>query len=224
MVITFDGTTSSGKSSIAKELGKQTNICFVSTGYIYRAITKKCLNLGVSHEDDEKIKFVIQTTSLDYHNDKDKTIIKVDGLIQTLQDLKSPEVSNKTPLYASKEYVREYVREIQKSLANKNEDIIVEGRDIGSVVFPGADFKFYVDADLKTRAERRFVDYINQGKNVTLEQVIKDVQERDNQDQHRTQSPLIMTSDAILIDTSDKTVSECVNQIKNIINDRINEK
>ena len=224
MIITFDGTSSSGKSTIAKELGKQNNICFISTGYIYRAITKKCLNLGVSHEDDDKIKFIIETTTLDYYNDRDKTIIKVDGLIQTPQDLKSPEVSNATPLYASKEFVREFVRHIQKNLAKQNPDIIIEGRDIGSIVFPEADFKFYVDADLKTRAERRFLDYVSHGKDVTLEQVIKDVKERDNQDQHRKHSPLIMTSDAILIDTSNKSVKECVNEVQRIINNKINEK
>ena len=170
MVITFDGTNSSGKSTLAKELAKQTGICFVSTGLIYRAITKKCLNLNISHEEDDKIKFVLETTTLDYTQEKDKNIIKVDGLIQNPNELKSPEVSNKTPLYASKDFVREYVRTIQKSLAEKNQNIIVEGRDVGSVVFPNADFKFYVDADLKTRAERRFIDYVNQGKKVPLEQ------------------------------------------------------
>lgn len=220
MIITFDGTTGGGKSTIAKALSKQTGICFVSTGSIYRAITNKFLNLGITPDDEEKIKFILDTTSLEYLHNKDKNIVKVDGLIQQDKDIRSPEVSNATPLYACKDFVREYVRDIQKSLANQYDDIIVEGRDIGSVVFPNADFKFYVDADLKTRAERRFMDYIKQGKNVTLEQVIKDVQERDNQDRHREHSPLIMTSDSILIDTTDLTVQECVDKITNIIQEK----
>lgn len=224
MIIAIDGTTSSGKSSIAKELSKQTKICSVTTGSIYRAITKKCLNLGINPEDDEKIKFLLETTDLDYSFDKDKTIIKVDGLVQLPQDLASPEVSNLTPKIACKEIVRKFVRAIQKSLAEKNTDIIFEGRDIGSVVFPNADFKFYIDADLKTRAERRFIDYVNHGKEVTLDQVMKDVLARDEQDQHRDLSPLIMSSDSILIDTTEKTVLECVNKMKSIIQENTSEK
>jgi len=224
MIITFDGTTSSGKSSIAKELSKKMGICFVSTGLIYRAITKKCLNLGISPEEDERIKFVLETTNLDYIYEKEKTTILVDGLIQQPADLRSPIVSNSTPLYACKSFVREYVRSIQKTIANKNEDVIVEGRDIGSVVFPEADFKFYVDADLKTRAERRFLDYVTQGKTITLDQVVKDVQLRDNQDQHREHSPLIMTSDCILIDTTNLTLEESVQKVQSIISERTQEK
>ncbi len=224
MIITFDGTTSSGKSTIAKTLAKQTGICYVTTGLIYRAITKKCLNLDVQPDNDEKIKFILDTTTIEYIQDKDKGYIKLDGLVQSPNELASPEVSKMTPKYACKEFVREHVRDIQKDLAKNNEDIIVEGRDIGSVVFPNADFKFYVDADLKTRAERRFIDYIKQGKNITLDQVIKDVQARDEQDQHRQHSPLIMTSDCILIDTTTLSVQECVDKIKSIIQEKTMEK
>ena len=224
MIITFDGTSASGKSSIAKTLAQQTNMCFISTGLLYRAITKKFLNLGISPNDDEKIKFVLETTNIEYIQNKENNIIKVDGLIQNPKELKSPEVSNATPLYASKEFVRAYIRTIQNMIAKQNKNIIMEGRDIGSVVFPNADFKFYIDADLITRAERRFIDYSNQGKNVTLEQVIKDIQERDNQDQHRKHSPLVLSHNSILIDTTDLTLQESVNKIKNMIEEKLNEK
>ena len=220
MIITFDGTTSSGKSSIAKELSIQTKICYVSTGAIYRAITKKCLNLGVSPEDNEKLKFILETTDLEYYQEKDKTVIKVDGLVQSPKELHSPEVSNSTPLYASKDFVRVYVRNIQRMLANKNENIIVEGRDIGSVVFPEADFKFFVDADLRARAERRFMDYMEQGKTINLSQVVQDIKERDSQDREREHSPLVMTQDAILIDTTNLTIQESVAKIKKIIDEK----
>ena len=224
MIITIDGTASSGKSSIAKELSKQTKIFFVSTGAIYRALTNKCLSLGVSSEDTEKLKFILETTDLEYYQEKDKTVLKVDGLVKSAKELHSPEVSNATAQYATKDFVRAYVRNIQRTLAAKNEDVIVEGRDIGSVVFPDADFKFFVDADLKVRAERRFLDYVEQGKVVPLSQVIKDVQERDNQDREREHSPLVMTQDAILIDTTNLTLQESVTKIKNIINEKDNSK
>ena len=220
MIITFDGTTSSGKSSIAKELSKQTKICYVSTGSIYRALTRKCLNLGVAPDDNEKLKFLLETTNLEYYQEKDKNVIKVDGLIQSPKELHSPEVSNATPLYASKDFVRAYVRGIQKFLAKQNTDIIVEGRDIGSVVFPDADFKFFVDADLQTRAERRFLDYVEQDKVVPLSQVIKDIEERDNQDREREHSPLVMTQDAIFIDTTNLTLQESVDKIRKIIDEK----
>jgi len=224
MIIAIDGTTSSGKSTIAKELSKQMKICYVSTGSIYRAITLKCLNFGVDYNDNERLLTILKTTDIEYTFEKENTIIKVDGLIQQKNDLASPEVSSLTPKIACKDFVREYVRQIQLKLAKENPDIIIEGRDIGSVVFPNADFKFYIDADLKTRAERRFMDYIKQGKTVTLKQVIEDVQARDEQDQHRDLSPLIMTSDSILIDTTEHSVQECVKTMRNIINERINER
>ena len=218
MIIAIDGTTSSGKSSITKELAKQTKICHINTGLIYRAITKKCLNLNISQNDDDNIKFLLETTNLEYSYDKEKITIKIDGLIQCHKDLTSPEVSNLTPEIAQKDFVREYVRNIQKQLAKINPSVIVEGRDIGSVVFPNADYKFYIDADINTRAERRYKDYLNQGKNITKEQVVKDIINRDNEDQNREHSPLIMTSDSILIDTTNLTIQESVDQIKKIIN------
>jgi len=220
MIIAIDGTSSSGKSSIARALGKKLNITTLGTGSIYRAIALKMLNLNISENDDIRIKEMLETTNIESFNYNGETTIKVDGLTQPKDVLSSHEVSVFTPLISCKDYVREYVRSYQRKLAEENKDIIIEGRDIGSVVFPSADYKFFIDADIKARASRRLNDYVNQGKIYTLKDVIEEIQERDNKDRQRHISPLIMTSDSILIDTSDISINQSVDKIISYINER----
>ena len=220
MIIAIDGTTSSGKTSISKALGAKLNCPTINTGSIYRAIAYKTTLLNIQPENEELIKTMLNSTIIEVSFVAGNNYIKIDGLFPTQNDLSSPEISNLTPKIANKPFVREFVRKIQKQLANDNNNIIVEGRDIGSVVFPNADFKFYIDADIETRAKRRLKDYISQGKNYSLQQVVDDVLKRDNQDQYRDNSPLIMTSDSILIDTTDLTIEQCVKKLISIIEEK----
>ena len=218
MVIAIDGTSSSGKTSIARELSKYLDIPMLGTGLIYRAIALKLYNINIDKNDDEAIKQILETTSIRTEYDQGKCKVFLDGLEAPDFVLHAPHISVYTPTIATNPIIREFVKNIQRQEAENHVNLIVEGRDIGSVVFPDADFKFYIDADIKTRAERRLQDYISQGKNLTLEEVIKEIERRDDQDRNREISPLIMTSDAHLIDSSSMPISKCVELMADIIN------
>ncbi len=220
MIIAIDGTSASGKSSIAKALGARLGFAVVGTGSIYRAITLKLLNLNIKANEDERIQQIINTTHIEVDSINGATIINVDDIEQKKAELNSREVSNFSPLIAMKPYIREFVRKIQRSQAEIHENIIVEGRDIGSVVFPNADLKFFIDADITTRAQRRQSEYLEKGKNYSLDAIVKELSLRDQEDREREISPLVMTSDSIIFDTSRLSIEECVDQIVNIINDR----
>lgn len=219
MIIAIDGTSSSGKSSISKELGKKLNIPVLGTGLIYRAVAKKLFGLTSIKGNDKALNEILALTTITTQYEGDKCQIIMDGLEEPDFILHSPDISKFTPVIAVNPIIREFVRKIQHQEAKIHKNIIVEGRDIGSVVFPNADFKFFIDADIKTRAERRLNDYINQGRNdQTLEMVINEIEHRDEQDRNREISPLIMTSDAHIIDSSNTSIIKCVNQMIEIIN------
>ena len=220
MIIAIDGTASSGKSTISRELGRKLGICVLGTGSIYRAITLKTLNLSINAADDESLAQMLETTKIECRFENGVTTIIVDGIAQQKDQLNSPEVSNTVAHISCKPFVREYVRKIQKQLASEHSDIIVEGRDIGSVVFPSAEVKLFIDADVVTRAKRRYEDYVNQGKKVNLNKVIEDIKLRDDEDRRREVSPLIMTSESILVDTSSSTVEESTDKIINIMKEK----
>lgn len=219
MIIAIDGTSSSGKSSIAKELGRRLDIHVLGTGSLYRAVALKMINLSIEIKDDELIKTMLSTTNIESHFEKGKISISIDGISVPLSSLNSQEVSALSAEVAQKPYVREFVRSIQHSEAEKHQHIIVEGRDIGSVVFPNADIKLYIDADIMTRAKRKQATYLEGGEVVPLNEVARQLEQRDKEDRERNISPLIMTSTSIFIDTSNETLDESVNKIINIISD-----
>ena len=213
MIIAIDGTASSGKSTASKELSKTLHIPMLTTGSIYRAITLKVLNNKIDYADDDKLKDMLKRTKIKSEYTGDGTAIFVDGIFYPKDQLGSPIVSNTTPLIACKPFVREFVRKIQRSAAKASRDIIVEGRDIGTVVFPNADFKFFIDASLEERANRRMAEYQQTNPNITLEEVIKDLDKRDKEDENRETSPLVKANDAIVIDTTHTTAKQAVEMI-----------
>ena len=209
MIIAFDGTSGSGKSTIAKKVAKELNFGFFSAGDLYRAITVKTLNLHINENEDDKLQYMIDNTNIIYTYNGTKNIMLVDG-INVYDKLHTEEVSNFVSKISCKPYIREFVRKLQKQTSLHNENIVMEGRDIGSVIFPEADFKIYVDCKVEERARRRFAEYQANGEDTTLEQVIKDLKDRDYKDMHREISPLVMCSNAFLIDTSLTPTDECI--------------
>lgn len=209
MIIAIDGTSGSGKSTLAKELAKQLNFGFFSAGALYRAITLKTLNLHISPDDDEKLQYLAENTEIIYTYDGTKNVMVMDGMTVT-DSLHTEEVSERVAQIACKPYIRAFVRELQKQTAVHNENIVMEGRDIGSIIFPNADLKIYVDCKVEERAKRRFAQYQANGEKITLSQVTDSLKERDYQDMHREISPLVMCENAFLIDTSLTPTDECV--------------
>lgn len=220
MIIAIDGTASSGKTSAAKELSKRLDVPLLPTGLIYRAITLKAINENIVPENQSGLSKMLESTTIEtVYMDKSVSVY-LDKLPVSYELLKSEKVSENVAKYACIPFVREFVRKIQRQQADWHKNIIVEGRDIGSIVFPNADIKFFVDADLETRAIRRQKEFLNAGENMSLEQVKEAIIERDEADRKRMISPLIMTSDAILIDTSNMNVM----QVVDLMIEKINQK
>jgi len=209
MIIAIDGTSGSGKSTLAKRLAKKLNFGFFSAGSLYRTITLKALNLHIRDDEDDKLHYMIEHTEIIYSYDGEKSVMLLDG-IDVADKLHNEEISANVAKYSCKPYIREFVRKLQRDTQNHNENIVMEGRDIGSVIFPDAEMKIYVDCNVKERAKRRFKDYAEKDPNVTLEQVLEDLKERDYKDMHREISPLIMCENAYLIDTTLNTVDDCI--------------
>ncbi len=209
MIIAIDGTSGSGKSTIAKFLAKKLNYGFFSAGELYRAITVKALNLNIKEKDDDKLQYMVDNTIIVYTYDGTKNVMLLDGMNIT-DKLHTEEVSNFVSKLSCKPFIREFVRRLQQETALHNENIVMEGRDIGSVIFPDADFKIYIDCKVETRAKRRLGDYEALGDKTTLQKVIDDIKDRDYRDTHREISPLIMCENAYLLDTTLNNVEECV--------------
>ena len=209
MIIAIDGTSGSGKSTLAKKLAKTLGFGFFSAGDLYRTITLKALNLNIKDNEDDKLQYLIDHTEIIYTYDGTKNVMLLDGMNVT-DKLHTEEVSNFVSKLSSKPFIREFVRMLQQDTANHNENIVMEGRDIGSVIFPEADFKVYVDCKVETRAKRRLGDYEKLGDKTSLQKVIDDLKDRDYRDTHREISPLIMCENAYLLDTTLNNVEESV--------------
>ena len=212
MIIAIDGTSGSGKSTIARRLAAQLNFGFFSAGELYRAVTVKVLEFGINENDDAELKSLIDSTIINYYYNGTKNVMLVDN-IDVTDKLHTEEVSNFVSKISQKLFIREFVRKLQKQTANDNENIVMEGRDIGSVIFPNADIKIFVDCKIEIRAQRRLIDYKNIGENVSLQKVINDLKDRDYRDIHRDVSPLVMSADSLLIDTTFNNVETSLDLI-----------
>ena len=212
MIIAIDGTSGSGKSTIAKKLAKNLGFGFFSAGAFYRAITYKILDLHISENEDDKIQYVIENTNIVCSFNGNENEMFVDG-INVTDKLHSEEISNFVSKISCKIFVREFVRKLQRETPEHNENIVMEGRDIGSVIFPNADLKIFVDCKIETRAKRRMADILKLGETIELEKVVEELKERDYRDMHREVSPLVMSENSFLLDTSLNDVNTCLDQI-----------
>ena len=200
MKIAIDGPAGSGKSSLAKEIAKRLGVLYVDTGAMYRAITLKLLK-----EDESSYEEILKNTKISFEGDK----IFLDGR-DVSKEIRENEISNKTSEMSKKKIIRDYLVKMQREIAS-DKDVVMEGRDIGSVVLKDAEYKFFLTADVKTRAMRRYKQ-IDDDK-VSFEEILEDLKVRDYNDSHRENSPLIQTEDAILIDSTDLNAEETIEKI-----------
>ena len=200
MKIAIDGPAGSGKSSLAKEIAKRLGVLYVDTGAMYRAITLKLLK-----EDESSYEDILKNTKISFEGDK----IFLDGR-DVSKEIRENEISNKTSEMSKKKIIRDYLVKMQREIA-RDKDVVMEGRDIGSVVLKDAEYKFFLTADVKTRAMRRYKQ-IDDDK-VSFDEILEDLKVRDYNDSHRENSPLIQTEDAILIDSTDLNAEETIEKI-----------
>lgn len=217
--IAIDGPAGSGKSTVAKILAKDYNILYLDTGAMYRTCALKAIRLGIDTKDGKKIEQFIKDINLE--------VKYIDGNQHTFLDgedvslaIRENVVSMAASNISAHHCVRLKMVEMQREIAKKM-SCVLDGRDIGSAVLPNADFKFFVTADSKVRAQRRYEELLAKGEVVEFEKLHKEIVARDKQDSEREFSPLVCAEDAIVIDTSTKTIEEVVAIIKSKIQKEI---
>ncbi len=211
--IAIDGPAGAGKSTIAKFLAKKLNIEYIDTGAMYRAITLKAMRLGIDMEKDEEYGFLAETT-LDFLNGK----IILDGE-DVSEAIRSVDVTTNVSTPSKIACVRTTLVDLQRKIS-ESKSVIMDGRDIGTVVLPKADLKIYLDASVECRAKRRMLERAEKGLEISLEETKEEIIVRDIKDSTRAISPLKKADDAILIDSSDMTIDEVVNKIIIIMKER----
>lgn len=211
LVIAVDGPAGAGKSTIAKIVADKLNINYIDTGAMYRAVTYKVLQNNVDVNDESAIVELAKNSDIDF---KDNNIY-LDGKILK-EEIRTPEVSNNVSNVAQIKDVRYLMVDVQREIGNRS-SVILDGRDIGSYVFPNADYKFFLVASPNERGERRYKELVKKGYDTTLEEVIKDVIRRDKIDSNREFAPLVKANDAIEIDTTGKSIDNVVESVINKI-------
>ncbi len=211
LIIAIDGFSSSGKSTIAKDVAKNLHYKYLDTGAMYRAITFKIINHNIDLQDIQSIQNLLNSTSIDFKIVEGENHIFLDG-VDIEDKIRGLAVANNVSEVSTIQVVREFLVKLQQEIG-KNGNIVMDGRDIGTVVFPNADVKFFVSASLKTRAKRRFEELQakDYDKNLNLEEVEANLAKRDKIDSERKHSPLKVAKDAILIDTECMTKQEQLN-------------
>ena len=210
MIIAVDGPAGSGKSTISKLLAKELGLVYLDTGAMYRLFTLKMLKENVSFSDSHKIDELLENLNINIENDR----FYLDGKDVSEEIRKTDVAANVSKTAAIKE-VREKMVNLQREFS-KSKNVILDGRDIGTVVFPEADIKIFIVADAKERAERRFKELHEKGENISLDSIYENILKRDRLDSTRENSPLKKANDAIEVDTTGKNIEEVKNIILNL--------
>jgi CMP/dCMP kinase len=217
MIIVIDGPAGSGKSSTAKALSDRLNIHFLDSGALYRAITY----FWIQHGKPDNDTFFTLLPGIDLNADFESHTFSVYLNGENIsEEIRSPEVSDNVSHVASLPEVRKRVNGFMRNLVKKG-TFIADGRDLGTAVFPDADLKFYMDASISERAKRRYAEIRSKHKDVTLADVIENLEKRDHLDQNRAADPLVKADDALVVDTTGKTFEEQVGHMAAIIKEKL---
>ncbi|MCC0633386.1 MULTISPECIES: (d)CMP kinase [unclassified Clostridioides] len=207
LIIAVDGPAGAGKSTIAKIVAEKLNINYIDTGAMYRAVTYKCLKNNIDVNNEKEVIKIAENSDIDFKNNSiylDQKIIN--------EEIRTIEVSNNVSNVAKIKEVRKLMVEVQRKIGTKS-SVILDGRDIGSYVFPNADYKFFLVATPEERGSRRYKELCNKGYNTTLKEVIEDIVKRDEIDSNREFAPLVKADDALEIDTTGKTIEQVVQEV-----------
>ena len=212
MIIAIDGPSASGKSTTAKGVAEELDILHLNTGAMYRAVTWACINSNIKLVKSLQLSAFIDTLSISFDT---QNKIRLNGR-DISKEIRKTEITSKVSIISAISYVREKMVNKQRLIA-KNLDCVMEGRDIGTVVFPNADYKFFLDAKPEIRAKRRMLDLMLIGENKSFEDLVEEIKMRDYLDSNREISPLIKAKDAIIIDTTNLTMDEQIKKITSLI-------
>lgn len=211
-VIAIDGPAGSGKSTVAKKVAKNLGYLYIDTGAMYRALTLKAVKEDVDVYDEDTLINLSRDLDIRLENEGENLKVFLDGK-DVSEEIRTLAISQKVKFIAKVKGVRQNMVNLQRRLAKTTSGSVLEGRDIGTVVFPEARYKFYLNASFEERTKRRFKEFESKGTSVSWDDVEKDVKERDFTDETRTVAPLKKAQDAIYIDTTSMTVDEVVSTI-----------
>ena len=218
--VAIDGPAGAGKSTIARRLAGELGFRYVDTGAIYRTVAYFMDLWGVSPKDVDGVNRYIDelTVGIEY-DDEGVQHMLMNGMDVT-GDIRTPEISQKASLISAHAVVRDVLLDMQRNMAEEY-DVVMDGRDIGSVVLPKATVKIFLTASPEVRARRRYQELLEKGQKASYEQVLRDVQQRDYQDTHRDIAPLKMCRDSVKVDTSEMDLEQSVAAIRKIVEDKI---
>ena len=211
MIIAIDGPAGAGKSTVAKALASRLGFKYVDTGAIYRAVTLKVMNEGLDLKDEVAVCELIDKSTIELKYVDGKLSVLLDGVDVTVE-IRSQSVTNKIFFVSNKASIRSRLIKHQKDCAN-GVDAVVEGRDIGTVIFPDAEKKFFLNADVNVRAKRRYCELAGNDPAAKLSKILEDIKLRDKNDSTRQVAPLMKVEDAISIDTTNLAPEEVVDSI-----------
>ncbi|WP_297124827.1 (d)CMP kinase [uncultured Eubacterium sp.] len=216
--VAIDGPAGAGKSTIAKAAAKELGFIYVDTGALYRAVAYNAVKTGAIDEEQKIINMLDSTkVELKYVNGVQAVYLNGEDVSAFIR---TPEISMGASKVSAIPQVRAFLLNLQREIASKN-NVIMDGRDIATVVLPNADVKIFLFASPECRAERRYKEFIEKGEEVSFDDVLKDVNQRDYQDSHREIAPLKPSDDSIMADTSKLTLQESINLIVNTIKEKI---
>ncbi len=211
-VITIDGPAGAGKSTIAKEIAKRFGFTHLDSGATYRTIGVACKEVGVNLEDEKAVLGVARKLQIELKGDR----VLLNGEDIT-EKIRTPEGGFLASKVAQFKEVREIVVKILREIA-KGKRVVTDGRDAGTYIFPEADLKIYLTASPEERARRRYKELIEKGFNVSYEEILKEVIERDERDRNRKFAPLVIPEGAVIIDTTGKTIEDVLSEVSQLIN------
>ncbi len=219
--VAIDGPAGAGKSTIARRLAAELGYRYVDTGAIYRTVAYFMDLWGVSPKDVDGVNRYIDELTIGIEYDEEGLQHMIMNGMDVTQDIRTQDISQKASLISAHAVVREVLLDMQRDMA-KNYDVVMDGRDIGTVVLPKATVKIFLTASPEVRAERRCKELQEKGQKAQYAQILKEIQQRDYQDTHREIAPLKMCRDSVKVDTSDLNLEESVAAIRKIIEEKLN--
>ena len=216
LIIAIDGPAGSGKSTVSKIIAGRLDLLYIDTGAMYRAITLKAIRQGLNLEDEKSLVSLAKSTKIDLKECADGLRVDLDGE-DVSRAIRTPNVTANVKYIARTPGVRHEMVALQRSIGRKGSGAVLEGRDIGTIVFPDADYKFYLDASSDERAKRRCKELIEAGQNASVGGVKEDILIRDDSDMKRSVGALVKCDDAIFVDTTDLSIDQVVEKILKFI-------
>ena len=217
-IVAVDGTAGSGKGSVTKVIAERLGLIAIDTGAMYRCVALECINQNITCDEIEKIKEVLKNIDIEIKRENSNQLIFLNGKDVT-RDIRTTEVDKVVAKFAAIKEVREKMTPIQRKMGENN-DIIMEGRDIGTVVFPNADVKVFLDCSVEERAMRRYKQNISKGIESTYEEVLESIKERHRLETEREIAPLVQAPDAVYIDSTGMTIEEEAQAVISVINEK----